>query len=386
MYLTGPSSGPGLGPPAPLIPALDALVERGAALASAWGATFDVDPLRTLAMKAACGELTRAGRTSCGGASRLLPTNDGWIALSMPRSDDLELVPALIESEAATDPWRAVALWAANSASSAIVERAALLGLAVAELPRDAPSPQPLTAVMTPVEGHSVTVKRLHELVVVDLSALWAGPLCGAILADLGCTVIKVESTSRPDGARLGSSRFFDALNHRKRSVSLDFGSREGVAALRRLVLGADVVIEASRPRALRHLGLDSSQLTSVGPRLWIRITGHGATGADADRIAFGDDAAVAGGLVVDDGAGPWFCVDAIADPLTGLTAAVGTLDALGRGGRWQIDVVMSDIAARVGGRTLAVPGDVVALPPEPPASPLAPELGADTSWVMRRL
>ena len=66
----------------------------------------------------------------------------------------------------------------------------------------------------------------------VDLSALWAGPLCGDLLARAGASVVKVESTQRPDGARRGSRAFFDLLNGRKRSVALDLRSREGVRVL----------------------------------------------------------------------------------------------------------------------------------------------------------
>ncbi len=61
--------------------------------------------------------------------------------------------------------------------------------------------------------------------------------------------------------------------------------------------------------------------------------------------MAFGDDAAVAGGLVARDDQGPCFCADAIADPLTGLAAAVAVLNALGDGGAWVIDASMADIA-----------------------------------------
>ena len=80
--------------------------------------------------------------------------------------------------------------------------------------------------------------------------------------------------------------------------------------------------------------------------------------------MAFGDDAAVAGGLVVRDAAGPCFCADAVADPVTGLVAAAACLDALSVGGRWLLDVAMVDVAAHLAGPTLTVATDVVAEPP----------------------
>ena len=120
--------------------------------------------------------------------------------------------------------------------------------------------------------------------VVVDLSSLWAGPLCTRVLADLGATVIKVESDRRPDGARRGPLAFFERLHRGKRMVSLDLAGSE----LRELLADADVVIEASRARALRQLGIHAEELR---PQVWLSITGYGR---EVDRVAFGDDAAAA--------------------------------------------------------------------------------------------
>ena len=89
------------------------------------------------------------------------------------------------------------------------------------------------------------------------------------------------------------------------------------------------MVIDASRPRALAQLGLDLDRLLATGPRVWVSITGHGCTGEDGNRIAFGDDAAVAGGLVVHDESGPSFCADAVADPIAGITAAAAALECV---------------------------------------------------------
>ena len=85
---------------------------------------------------------------------------------------------------------------------------------------------------------------------------MWAGPLCARLLGLAGAEVIKVESPARPDGARSGNGEFFDWLHAGHRSLSADFGTREGRTALRALLEAADVVIEASRPRALAALGL----------------------------------------------------------------------------------------------------------------------------------
>ena len=109
-------------------------------------------------------------------------------------------------------------------------------------------------------------------------------------------------------------------------------------------------MIEASRPRALEQLGIDATAIVAGGgPRVWVSITGHGRDGAGADWVAFGDDAAVAGGLVAHDEHGPVFCADAIADPIAGVVAAGAALQALAAGGRWLLDVSLSAVAAAAG-------------------------------------
>jgi crotonobetainyl-CoA:carnitine CoA-transferase CaiB-like acyl-CoA transferase len=242
--------------------------------------------------------------------------------------------------------------------------------------------------VVTAPLGEAPPRHDLTGLVVVDLSALWAGPLCGDLLARSGASVVKVESTQRPDGARRGSRAFFDLLNGRKRSVALDLPSRGGIRVLRELVRKADVVIEASRPRALAQFGLDGPDVVREGgPKVWISITGYGRSGDEANRVAFGDDAAAAGGLVTWNGADPLFCSDAVADPLTGLVAASACVSALRSGERWFLDVSMAAVCAALGGPTLPAPaGLTVAAPQARPVDARAPELGADTVSVLAEL
>lgn len=383
MSLTGPSESPGLGPPAPLIPALDRLSLR----------LGGGDLLTHLGTKAAIAGLSRRGRISCGGATRLLPSRDGYVAITLARPDDGELVPALIEAalDPDADPWHAIGHWCSTATSDAVEQRAALLGIAAAVLPAvSAIGDGNLLVTGTAVDGSPARRDPMTAPVVVDLSSLWAGPLCGALLADAGCTVIKVESTQRPDGTRAGPQQFFDHLNGQKMSVALDFRSREGVAALQHLLSQADVVIEASRPRALHQLGIDVQRTIAEGPHVWASITAHGYAGPDGERIGFGDDVAVAAGLVSRDPAGgydgPWFCADAIADPLTGIAAAASILEALGRGGRWHLDLSMCQAARAVAGPTLGVPAAVT---PAAPVAPLvahrAPPMGEHTRYVLER-
>jgi crotonobetainyl-CoA:carnitine CoA-transferase CaiB-like acyl-CoA transferase len=117
-------------------------------------------------------------------------------------------------------------------------------------------------------------------------------------------------------------------------------------AEVRDLVHGADLVLESARPRALPQAGLDREAIAAATGCVWVSITGHGLDGGE--RAAFGDDAAVAGGLVGWDLDGPVFCGDALADPVTGLLAAVGALEGLRRGGPWIVDAGLAPCAAEL--------------------------------------
>jgi CoA-transferase family III len=394
MFLTGPPDSPGLGPPAPLLPRLTALAERVERSAAAVGGVLRLDPLERLTERAGALGLSRRGRTSCSGATRLLRTADGWIALSLARPEDVDLVPAWLGSGADDVAWDAIARSVSTRSASELVESGVLVGLPIALLPaggrveRRPPAPLPpfsgLSCHPTPVDGPAARPRGVEDTVVVDLSSLWAGPLCGALLAECGFGVVKIESTRRPDGTRRGPPAFFDRMNAQKRSVALDLRTRAGTRVLHRLLEHADVVIEASRPRALAQLGIDPLQLIASGPRVWVSITGHGYRGESARRIGFGDDAAVAGGLVVWDGPDPYLCCDAVADPISGLTAAAAVLSALAAGGRWHLDVAMSAVAADMAGPTVPVPAGTFATAPRAPAAAHpAPVMGADTQRVL---
>lgn len=374
MALTGTPEAP-LGPPEVLVDAVEDLARPFGGL----------DALALLGERAAHMGLWRRGTTSCGGSCKLLASEDNFLAVSLARDEDFEAIPAWLELDEtpanAPAAWAAVADTVATADLDDLVERAALLGLPVARV-GDATGPGvsrlPLGPAPTRVPA---------GLIVVDLSALWAGPLCGDLLAGTGATVIKVESPTRPDGARRGPAGFFDLLNGQKRSVSLDFGRQEDVETLRALIRRADVVIEASRPRALEQLGVHADdEVRGGGPQIWISITGYGRADARA-RVAFGDDAAAGGGLVVWRNGAAMFCADAIADPVTGLTAANACLDALASGGRWLLDVSMAGVCAELAGPTVPTSPDVEIAPPRSrPVERAASELGADTAQVLAEL
>lgn len=395
MALTGPPDGAGLGPPALLVPRLSAIAKLLGERSSALGSRVCLNPLTLLTERAAVAGLTRRGQVSCGGGTRLLPTADGWIAVCLARPDDVDLVPAWLGLDAATgDVWPTVAERVRSVGKQALVEHGRLLGLPLSALPRGIPTtpvpPEPLAPLPYRAErrGDHEATASLKGLVVLDLSALWAGPLCASLLAEAGAIVVKVESTRRPDGARRGPQGFFDQLNAGKRSVAFDLADSGGQRALQELVGRADVVIESSRPRALAQLGVHAEEvLRTARPRVWLSITAHGRIGSHATAVGFGDDAAVAGGLVAWEEDQPYFCADAVADPATGLLAATAILDALATGGRWLLDVALSRTAAYLAGLTLPVPaGTPVARPRVRPPRGFAPRLGQHTDEVFATL
>ncbi|MCV7368874.1 CoA transferase [Mycolicibacterium duvalii] len=332
----------------------------------------DVDARVLLTGRAALLDLPGPGRISAGGATRMLRGPDGWCALTLSRPDDVDTVPALVDADSVEDPWGAVARRVRETGVVAFAQRARLLGLPVGVHGEAEPGPPVVTRLGEPGAGPPA------DTLIVDLSSMWAGPLCASLLAGAGATVVKVESVSRPDGTRAGPRSFFDWVNGGKLSYCADFAHPAG---LRALLAAADIVIESSRPQALVRRGLGPHQVPARPGRVWLRITGHGVDGPRADWVAFGDDAAVAGGLTCGAADAPQFCGDAIADPLTGLHAAHAVLTSRRRGGGELVDIAMAAVAA--GYAPLARAGGV-----EPAVAPsvsrTAAELGADNDAVDR--
>uniref|UniRef100_UPI0035CC0543 CoA transferase n=1 Tax=uncultured Mycobacterium sp. TaxID=171292 RepID=UPI0035CC0543 len=159
--------------------------------------------------------------------------------------------------------------------------------------------------------------------------------------------------------------------------VDFDNGADE----LRQLLSAADVVIEASRPAGLQRRHLSADDVPARPGRVWLRINGYRD---QPDRAAFGDDAAVGGGLVGSAGERPVFCGDAIADPLSGLEAARAAAQSLYRGGGEVIEVSMAAVAATYAAlpRESSTGATPVAAPQPPPPSLPAPPLGADNAAV----
>ncbi|HEX3842284.1 MAG TPA: CoA transferase [Acidimicrobiales bacterium] len=319
---------------------LDALTRDINGYLGGIGATGSIEWPAMLTVRSGMIDLRPPERTSANGSCRLCRTLDGWVAVNLARPDDRAVLHALLGHPVGEDPWPDIEDYAGGGETARLVADARLLGLAVA--PLAIPPPGTRAAVVSqlwPV-GPCHPVSGLR---VVDLSSMWAGPLAAKILALAGAEVVKVESRSRPDGAR-GVPAFYRWLHPDDQCTEvLDFEDPDGRERLRSLLETADIVIEASRPRALQQLGVGPDALVSRSGRIWLSITGYGRDAPGCDWVAFGDDAAVAGGLVGKGPDGePVFIGDAIADPVTGLFGARAVLEAAAAGGGQLIDLAMS--------------------------------------------
>ena len=427
MALTGYAGGLPSLKPAAAFGLLTRVTNDLAVATGASGVPVRADPAELLVGRAALAGLTRRGQVSAGGSSRLIRCAAGWCAVTLSRAADIAAIPAMLgvlgldvpEPARPADAWAALDAAALGRAALALADAAQLVGIPAAALPR---IPATVACPVWPpwqasrIAGASPAA-RLADALVVDLSSMWAGPLCARLLGLGGAGVIKVETADRPDGARAGNREFFDWLHAGHQSIVLDFRSASGRRAVGALLAAADVVIEASRPRALEQLGLAPAQVRHSDGQVWLSITGYGQS--VPDRVAFGDDAAVAGGLVgwainpvlggISDriDSEPVFCADAIADPLAGVCGALAVAQSLANGGGELIDLPMRAVAAAFAGASHTVhPGshqawmsetgadaivrcgvlgqDQVVLPPARPApAGRAPEFGTDTGAVL---
>jgi crotonobetainyl-CoA:carnitine CoA-transferase CaiB-like acyl-CoA transferase len=130
------------------------------------------------------------------------------------------------------------------------------------------------TAFVSDTDGMVAPMPPLAGIRVIDASRVLAGPYCGAILADLGAEVIRVEHPSEADEVRRwapivnGTSATFAAMNHTKQGIALDLAHPDGLAVFKQLLAGADVLVENFRPGTLDRRGLSAKIIREVAPRL----------------------------------------------------------------------------------------------------------------------
>jgi crotonobetainyl-CoA:carnitine CoA-transferase CaiB-like acyl-CoA transferase len=189
----------------------------------------------------------------------------------------------------------------------------------------------------------------LQGLVVLDLTRVRSGPTCVRQFADWGADVIKIEMREGEPGQG-GQADFsarheadFQNLHRNKRSLALDLKNPQGLAVLKRLAAGADIVVENYRPDVKTRLGIDYEALSAENPRLiYASISGFGQDGPYAERPGVDQIAQGMSGLMSvtgEPGRGPMRAGVALADLSSGLFAALGIMVALqerNRSGRGQ--------------------------------------------------
>ncbi|CAN5649942.1 CoA transferase [soil metagenome] len=329
LALTGrPDGRPQYGPGRPASAVQDALDRIAARHPEA-----RLPGVEVIGERAALSGLVRRGPWSCGGSFRALRTLDGWLGINLARSGDLARVEELV-GHPVVDVWQDLADWATITPTWVATGRVATLGLVAGPVPETLSS---RPGVLTTVFGDAT---RNERPLVVDLTSRWAGPLCARILGLTGARVIKVESMTRPDRARLGPAGFFTLMHAGHEQITLDPATELGT--LVQLIRRADLVLESSRPRALRRLGVSAEQVVQGGTS-WLSIT---ARGRDSDTVGYGDDLAAAAGHVVRDGPDLLPVGDALAEPLAGVAAAAAAVEALATADVRLIDVSMLHVAA----------------------------------------
>ena len=185
----------------------------------------------------------------------------------------------------------------------------------------------------------------LKGLVVVETGQLIAGPFCGQLLGDMGATVIKIEPPRVGDPMRAwgqGAPVWWEVIARNKKSVSIDLRRPEGQGLARRLIDGADVLIENFRPGTLEGWGLGPERLHRSNPGLVVvRMSGYGQTGPYSDRAGFGGIGEAMGGwrnIVGEPDRPPSRMGVSIGDALAATYGCLGALaalrhrDATGRG------------------------------------------------------
>ena len=185
-----------------------------------------------------------------------------------------------------------------------------------------------------------------REIRVLDLSMGWAGPLLGAMLAEMGAEVIKVEDTqffdwwrgslsvAPPEMQPIERAPTFNTVNRGKLGVTLDLNHPRGIELVKRLVATADILVENYSPGVMKRFGLDWEVLQPINPRLiMISMPSFGYGGPETESRGYGNTveamAGVTGQTRYHDADQPYTLSNALGDPVSGLTGTFGVLAAL---------------------------------------------------------
>lgn len=215
----------------------------------------------------------------------------------------------------------------------------------------------------------------LSGLVVADFTRVLAGPYCTMLLADMGATVIKVESPQGDDTrgwkppVREDEATFYLSVNRNKHSIVLDLKDESDLEVAHELAAKADVLVENFKPGGLDQFKLDYDCVSALNPDvIYASITGFGTAGGaglpgyDLLVQAVSGMMSLTGGQDTE----PYRAGLAIFDVITGLHASIGILGALhhkdntGQGQRVELNLLSSALSGMVNQSAAYVTGGVV--------------------------
>ena len=215
--------------------------------------------------------------------------------------------------------------------------------------PRSRPTssvPPPAKTTTGPTQPREAPHKRLSDYLVVDLTALWAGPLATKLLADQGVTIVKVDPACRPDG--FGEHpRLYQHLNADKDVVDLDLREPGHRSRFESLLAKSDLLIDSFSRRVLPNLGYDHDELRRINPMLaTLSIVAFPAGSPEADWLSYGPGVHATSGLAADTSTGRTryrAAPIAYPDALAGMQAFGIAIDALvSAGGHYEISLANS--------------------------------------------
>ncbi len=209
----------------------------------------------------------------------------------------------------------------------------------------------------------------LSDVVVIDLSRVFAGPYCTMMLGDMGATVIKVEQPGKGDDTRqfgppyiADESAYYLGLNRNKYGITVDFNDAAQKQRLLELISTATVLVENFRPGTLERQGLGYESLHAINPGLiYCSISGYGQSGPYASRPGYDFVAQAESGIMSVTGeieGEPQRVGSPVADNAAGMFACMSILAALyvrKRTGKGQyIDISLFEAAVSLLGNVSA--------------------------------
>lgn len=186
--------------------------------------------------------------------------------------------------------------------------------------------PWQMTAVQQVEEPWSIN--GWEEIRLADLTAMWAGPYCTRLFADLGVEVIKIEAPFRPDGIRLNSqssTAFFEELNRNKYGITLDLRNDKEKGLFLQLIEQTDVIVNNFSPRVMGNFGFANEVLVNAKADLIIAsLSAYGQYGPYRNYVGYGPTIEAQSGLAL-----PRLPGFSISDISAGVHAAIAIMSAL---------------------------------------------------------